>query len=539
MATDDTAPGNGETQPLQQEQETPQKPQRKKPDPTPTMPEREDAHALTVVGIGASAGGVQALQTFFENAPTDSGSAYIVVLHLSPDHASHLAEIIGRATGMPVRQVTDVVKVEADHVYVIPPSRHLEMEDGLLRPTEPESARGRRVAIDLFFRTLADTHGPQSVAVVLSGSGADGALGLRQIKERGGLTMAQDPLEAEYDGMPRSAIATGMVDFVLPASDLARRIADYWDTSRRMRLPGEAAPSPPQRDDGPDQEAALRAILAHVRAQTGHDFAQYKRATILRRIGRRLQVNGAEDLPGYLEFVRRHPAEVGDLVKDVLISVTQFFRDASAWAALDREVVPRLFEGRRPDEAVRAWVCGCATGEEAYTLAILLQEYAQKLDRAAPPIQIFATDMDADAIARARVGVYPDTIAADVSQERLRRWFTHQNGAYRVKKEVRESVLFAAHDVLRDTPFSRLDLITCRNLLIYLEQAAQQRVYETFHFALRPGGRLLLGSSEAVDSAPGLFTPVDKQHRIYLSRPVARSIAPIPVGVSAADMPSV
>jgi chemotaxis methyl-accepting protein methylase len=362
---------------------------------------------------------------------------------------------------------------------------------------------------------------------------------LNQIKELGGLTVAQQPNEAEHDAMPRNAIATGRVDYVLPARDMAKQIAVYWEASRRMRLPDEAAPSPEQREDGRETEHALGEILAHVRAQTGHDFAHYKRATVLRRIGRRLQVNNLPDLPAYVGFLRRHPAEVNDLLGDLLISVTQFFRDRETWHALERDVIPRLFEGKGPDDEVRAWVCGCATGEEAYSLAILLREHAARMERPPHQIQVFATDMDADAIAHAREGSYPDTIAVDVSPERLRSWFVRENGRYRVRKELRETVLFALHDVLRDTPFSRLDLVTCRNLLIYLNHAAQERVFEVFHFALRPDGYLLLGSSESTDGASALFGTVDKQHRIYVRRPVAHRVPFAPTAVPARVVPVV
>lgn len=494
---------------------------------TETLPKREEAHALTVVGIGASAGGIQALQEFFQNASTDSGSAFVVVLHLSPEHESHLAEVLGRTTTMPVQQVTEPVPVEANHVYVIPPAQQLLMDDGMLRLEKGDSPRGHRVAVDRFFRTLADAHGPHSIAVVLSGAGMDGSLGIKKIKEQGGLVVAQDPVEAEHDAMPRSAIATGVVDFVLPARDIARQIETYWNASRRMRLPQEAAPSLEQIEEGETPENALRDILAYVRTQTGHDFAHYKRATVLRRVGRRLQVNDLGDLPAYRDFLRQHPTEVIGLVGDLVISVTQFFRDPPVWEAVARDVLPRLFEAKKGEEELRVWVCACATGEEAYTVAILLLEQAAKLEQ---PLRllVFATDMDNDAINYAREGSYPETIAADVSEERLRRWFYRDNGRYRICKEVREAVLFASHDVLRDTPFSRLDLVTCRNLLIYLNREAQERVFETFHFALRPDGRLLLGTAEVVDGSSNLFSSTDKQHRLYLRRPLTRAVPPLP-----------
>jgi len=492
-----------------------------------TRPAREQADALTVVGVGASAGGVQALQEFFNDVPRNTGLAFVVVLHLSPDYESHLADVLRTISRIPVEQINGPVRVEPDHVYVIPPSKHLIMIGGMLHLQDIEQPQGRRIAIDRFFRTLADTHGPQSVGVVLSGMGEDGALGLKQLKEVGGLTVAQEPGEAEYDAMPRHAINTGLIDYVLPARAIVEQIILYRDASARMRLPAEAAPSPEQREDSPEAEAALIRILRRVHDLTGHDFAHYKRATILRRIGRRLQVHNLEDLPAYLAFLQRHPAEGNDLLSDLLISVTQFFRDREVWEALERDVIPQIFRGKGPEDEIRAWVCGCATGEEAYSLAILLLEHASQMERP-PRIQIFATDMDADAIARARDGSYPETITADVTPERLRGWFYQDGGRYRIRKEVRETVLFALHDVLKDTPFSRLDLITCRNLLIYLNRSAQERVFETFHFSIRPEGYLQLGASEAVDGSSILFATADKIHRIYVRRSLARPVTIIP-----------
>ena len=491
------------------------------------VPKRERADALTVVGVGASAGGVQALQEFFSDVPRNSNLIFVVVLHLSPAHESHLAEILGNTSAIPVEQVSGPVRVEPNRIYVIPPSKHLVMDDGMLRLREMEQPQGRRVAIDRFFRTLADARGPQAVGVVLSGTGADGALGVKLLKEVGGLAIAQEPGGAEYDAMPRHAIATGFVDYVLPAREIVGQIIAYRDASARMRLPAEAAPSIRQREDGAVAEAALVQILGLVRELTGHDFAHYKRATVLRRIGRRLQVHNLEDLPAYLAFLHRHPAEANDLLGDLLISVTQFFRDREVWEYLERDVIPRLFEGKGLHDEIRVWVCACATGEEAYSLAILLLEQAARMERP-PRIQIFATDMDADSIAHAREASYPDTIAADVSPERLRGWFYQDNGRYRIRKEVRECVLFALHNVLKDTPFSRLDLVTCRNLLIYLNRPAQERVFDIFHFAIRPESYLLLGTSEAVEGASPLFATIDKTHRIYIRRSLARPVPLVP-----------
>ena len=362
---------------------------------------------LPMVGLGGSAGGIRALQEFFAAMPADSGMAFVVILHLSPEHESTLAELFQRSTAMPVLTATDGAKVEANCVYVIPPGKYLSSVDGHLRLTAAHDPRGKRVAVDVFFRTLADTHGPESVAVVLSGADGDGALGLKRIKERGGLTIAQDPDEAEHPGMPRSAIATGMVDWVLAVKEMPARLLGYMARRGGLKLPAEDGPQPTTAaPPSPDErEAALREVLAFLRTRTGRDFSYYKRATILRRIARRMRVNGLDELPAYLVYLRTHAGEAGALLQDMLISVTNFFRDAEAFAALER-IVPELFKGKGPGDAVRVWVAGCATGEEAYSIAILLGEHARTLD-APPPWQVFATDLDEDVIREAREGLYP------------------------------------------------------------------------------------------------------------------------------------
>ncbi len=469
--------------------------------------------ATPVVGLGGSAGSLGPLQTFFSKMPVDSGMAFVVVMHLSPDYESNLASLLGHTTTMPVTQVTGPVKVQVNHVYVIPPGKQISMVDGELELLDLHHERGRRVTVDLFFRTLADTHGPHSAGIVLSGADGDGASGLKRIKERGGLTVAQDPSEAEHDSMPRSAIGTGMVDWVLPIADMPARLVEYRRNEERLQLPPED-PQPAVAAAQPDEhEAALRDVLGFLRLRTGRDFSYYKRATILRRVARRMQVNSVTDLPGYLGFLRTHPFEATALLQDVLISVTNFFRDRESFEALEREI-PRLFKDKGPEDQVRVWVAGCATGEEAYSVAMLLSEHAAKLD-VPPRLQVFATDIDELAIRSARDGFYLDTIVADVSQERLRQFFTREPGGYRVQRAVRDMVLFAPHDLLKDSPFSRLDLVTCRNLLIYLNRKAQENAFDLFHFALRPDGRLFLGTSETADDAGTLFSPLDKKYRLY------------------------
>ena len=483
---------------------------------------------IPLVGLGGSAGAIPALQKFFQAIPPDSGLAFVVILHLAPEHESSLAELLQRCTHMPVVQAQDSARVQPDHVYVIPPRKAIRTLNGRLTLADDQlSPRGRHVAVDLFFRTLADTHGPHAAAVVLSGADGDGAIGIKRIKERGGITVAQDPQEAEQASMPRSAIATGMVDWVLPVADIAPRLLSYFKLEKELRLPPEQDP-PPAVAKGSTDEASLRDVLNFLRTRTGRDFTYYKRATVVRRIARRMQVNGVEDLPGYLACLRTRPGEAGALLQDLLISVTNFFRDADYFAALDNHLA-QLFIDKGPTDTVRVWVAACATGEEAYTLAIMLSDRARQMD-APPMIQVFATDLDEEAIKAAREGIYPPTIEADVSEEQLRRYFVREHRGYRVRREVREMVLFAQHDLLKDSPFSRLDLISCRNLLIYLNRDAQKRAFEIFHFALVQQGRLFLGSSESAEEASPLFAVLDEKHRIYVQRPTPRATLPLPVG---------
>ncbi len=476
-------------------------------------------HDFLVVGIGASAGGIKALKEFFAAMPSDSGMAFVVILHLSDEHESSLAQILQALTTMVVAQVTQTVKVEPNHVYVIPPAKGLAMVDGHLELTELERIKGKRVPIDLFFRTLADAYGEKGIAVILSGTGSDGTLGLKRVKENGGIGIAQEPSEAEYDGMPQSAINTGLVDLILPVGEMPDRIIGLRDNGARIRLPQEKNEIPrPQSEEAPD---ALHEILAFVHTRTGHDFSNYKHATVLRRIARRLQVHGLAELPEYLAFLRANPDEAGALQRDLLITVTNFFRDKEAFEALEKEVLPQLFAGKTHTDTVRVWSVGTATGDEAYSLAMLLDEYAASLTDA-PKIQIFASDINEEAIATARERWYDEPIVADVAPERLRRYFVKEGKGWRIRKELRDLILFAPHNILRDPAFSKLDLITCRNLLIYFNPETQNAVLKIFNFALRRDGFLFLGSSESTEQSSALFSVVDKPHRIFKVRPAAQ-----------------
>jgi two-component system CheB/CheR fusion protein len=473
-----------------------------------------------VVGIGASAGGLQALLRFFENAPANMDMAFVVVLHLSPKHVSSADKVLQRATGMRVVQVSGPTMIEANHVYVIAPGTKLTMTDGHLDATDAERLSGRPVTIDRFFRSLAEAHGQRAMSIVMSGTGSDGAVGLASVKERGGVTLAQDPNDAEYPEMPQSAISTQQVDLVLPVVEMPQRLLELWNNAKRIALP-DAEPAAStlvaRADRSGEAERALQDILVNLRTRTGHDFRYYKRATMLRRIERRLQVNAVPDLPTYRNLLKDNPREIAALLSDMLIGVTSFFRDREAFEALERDVMPALFDGKADGEQVRAWVAGCSSGEEAYSLTLLLAEQREALKSDAS-IQVFATDIDENAIARARAGVYPESIATDVPPATLRRFFNKTGSRYEVIKAVREKILFAMHNVLRDPPFSRLDLVSCRNLLIYLDRGVQRQVLEMFHYALYPNGYLFLGSSESADSVEDLFSVVDKKHRILRAK---------------------
>jgi len=483
------------------------------PPPPPASPN----HGFLVAGIGASAGGISALRKFFSRVASDSGLAYIVVLHLSPLHASNLAGVIQPESKIPVIQVTRTVTIEPNHVYVNPPAKNLIVSDGRISLVDPDSVQGSHTSIDMFLRSLAEAYQDRAVAMVLSGTGTDGVLGLGSVKEAGGFTIAQDLEEAEYDGMPRSAIEAGLVDLVLPVADMAAKLRSLSENTHGVM----AAVQVEEKEISPEDldSALIDKVLTLVRQRTGHDFGNYKRPTMLRRIARRIRVHELPGVTAYLDFLHTNADECSALLRDLLITVTNFFRDREAFDVLEREVIPKRFDGKDPRDQVRAWVVGCATGEEAYSIAITLCEQAALLANP-PQLQIFATDIDEMAIGRARLCHYPETIALDVSPERLRRFFTKRGDEYWVRKEVRESILFAAHNILRDPPFSRLDLISCRNLLIYLNPEMQEQVLATFHFALAPDGYLMLGASESAESTPELFAPSNNKNRIYRRRTV-------------------
>ncbi|WP_170844475.1 chemotaxis protein CheB [Aliiruegeria lutimaris] len=478
-------------------------------------------HPFTVA-IGSSAGGLAALKSLFEALPPDLGGSYVVVAHLDPDHASELASILSRHTRMPVVEMRKTQSLQRDHVYVIAPNSEIVATDGGIVSRAFEAPRGRRLPIDRFFRSLAELH-HNDYAIVLSGTGSDGSIGVRAIKDAGGFVMVQDPSEAEYPPMPRNAMATGCADIVLPVRELAAKLVELVQARNRLGAQdfggGDQAVSE-------DRNELLRRVIAVLRALTGHDFSSYKTPTVERRVARRMQLNNLDSMEDYLELVRTRNDEVEALFGDLLISVTTFFRDPPAFEALAERVIPELLKKPVEDGPVRVWVAGCATGEEVYSLVILILEEAAKRETV-PDLQIFATDIDAPALDFAREGLYPWAIEADVSEERLARYFRREGDHYRIKKNVRDLVMFADHSILKDPPFSRLDLVSCRNLLIYLERDIQKRVLATLHYGLNTGGYLFLGSAETADVLSERFFAVDSKARIYLAPAPARRTAPL------------
>ncbi|MFA6103180.1 MAG: chemotaxis protein CheB [Victivallaceae bacterium] len=464
-----------------------------------------------VVGIGASAGGLAAFEAFFSGMPADidPDMAFVLVQHLAPDHKSILADIIRRYTRMQVFEVEDGMRVRPNCAYIIPPNRDMAFLNGTLQLLEPSAPRGQRLPIDFFFRSLAQDQHERAICIVLSGTGSDGTLGVRAIKGEGGMVMVQNPCSTEYDGMPRSAINTGLVDFELPPAEMPSQLIAYV-----AHAFGKAPMNSKVHE--PRAENALKKIFILMRAQTGHDFSQYKPSTILRRIERRMAVHQIEAVDGYVKYLQQTPAEVEALFRDLLIGVTNFFRDPEAFKALEEQVIPKLFAGKSAGSIIRVWSPGCSTGEEPYSIAILLQERLETMKQSFK-VQVFATDIDSRAIATARAGLYPSSIAADISPERLKRFFAAEpdGSAYRIHKGIRDMLVFSEQDVIKDPPFSKLDLISCRNLMIYMGADLQKKLIPLFHYALNPGGMLFLGTSETAGEFNDLFITLDRKSKLY------------------------
>ncbi|MDZ7831488.1 MAG: chemotaxis protein CheB [Desulfobacterales bacterium] len=468
--------------------------------------------AFPIVGIGASAGGLAAFEAFFSGMPkgNDPNMAFVIVQHLAPDHKSLLTELIQRYTRMEVFEVEDGMAVRPNSTYIIPPGKDMGLIGGALQLLEPTSPRGQRMPIDYFFRTLAQDLGERAIGIILSGTGSDGTLGLRAIKSEGGMAMVQSPETTQFDGMPRSALATNLVDYALAPADMAAQIIEY---------AARAIPTPDSQDTGRPllgDEQSLKKIFILIRTHAGHDFSKYKPSTVHRRIERRMAMHQIESLDEYVRYLQKKSAEIDALFRDMLIGVTNFFRDPEAFKAIEEQVIPKLFSEKSAKDTIRVWTSGCSTGEEAYSLAILLAEHKRSLSNP-PRIQVFATDIDSQSIATARAGLYPASIAADISPERLSRFFTREPGdsLYRINKDIRDMMILSEQNIIKDPPFSKLDLITCRNLMIYMGAELQKKIIPLFHYALNPGGFLFLGSSETVGEFTGLFTTKDRKAKIY------------------------
>ena len=471
-----------------------------------------------IVGIGASAGGLEAFTQLLAALPPRTGLALVLVPHLDPKHESRLTALLARTTKLPIHEVRDGMRVEPDHVYVIPPNANMAVLHGRLSLIPRTEERGRHLPVDFFFHSLAADQQSRAIGVILSGTASDGTAGLRAIKAAGGLTFAQEKKSARYDGMPHSAIAAGVVDRVLPPDAIARELAQL------VRHPYVAQPAPPEESAETASNAELNKIFILLRAASGVDFSLYKPTTLLRRITRRMALQKVNTLATYVRYLKQTPQEVGALFDDVLINVTNFFREPETFHLLKKKVFPQWLPECPPQTPLRIWVPGCSTGEEAYSLAIALVEFlGPRITEV--PVQIFASDISKSALQQARSGIYPEGIAADVSPERLRRFFAPHNGGYQISKQIRELCIFARQDVTRDPPFSKLDLVSCRNLLIYFGPVLQKRVLPIFHYALRPGGHLLLGSSETVGGFADLFTAVDHHHKLYARKPAGRRLS--------------
>ncbi|MDX1153820.1 PAS domain-containing protein [Sinorhizobium medicae] len=464
-----------------------------------------------IVGIGASAGGIPAMQGFFKGLPVNSNMAFVIVTHLSPEHESQLHEVVARYTDLPVLVAEDGMAAQPNHVYVMPQNAILSIAGGHLRLRKPDAATRERKPIDIFLSTLAEDQGEQAVGIILSGGDSDGTLGAKAIKEHGGLTLAQasDGSGPRNPDMPQSAISSGVIDLAVTAEEMGEKLIAYAN--------GFMAAQDVATEETPDAREARSEIYGLLRRHSGHDFSGYKSKTFLRRVRRRMQILQVRALPDYLKLLRRDPSEVTNLFRDLLINVTNFFRDQDAFKALEQLVIPRLFEGRKAGEPVRVWVPGCATGEEVYSLGILMRERMEKLADM-PRVQIFATDIDESALGVARAGRYPEALLQGLSPERIARHFNCDGASFVISSDVRELCIFSPHSVTRDPPFSRMDLVSCRNLLIYLDQETQKRVISTFHYALKPGGYLFLGTSESIGQHGEHFSTIDKKNRIFQAR---------------------
>jgi two-component system CheB/CheR fusion protein len=472
------------------------------------LEEQTSTSNVQVVGIGASAGGLEALELFLRAVPKDTGLAFVIIQHLDPDRKDMMVEILQQSSAIPVIQVTDQLRVEANKVYVIPPNSDISILHGVLHLLEPVESRGLRLPIDFFFRSLADDQHDRSIAVILSGMGSDGVLGLRAIRAKAGVGFVQSPDSAKFDSMPRSAIDAGLADTIAAAEDLPTKILSYLKHAPLVRKPTLHFDE--------KSESMLAKIIILIRAHTGHDFSLYKQNTIYRRIERRMGIHEIISISDYVQFLRDNPTEIALLFQELLIGVTSFFRDPTAWEVLKTVVFPELLERYPTGGVLRAWISGCSTGEEAYSMAMIFNEALEQSKLCWNiSMQIFATDLDKHAIDKARQGIYPINISADVSPERLNRFFTKEERGYKVKQEIREMITFAPQNMVMDPPFTKLDILSCRNLLIYLTPELQKKLLPLFHYSLKSNGFLFLGSAETVGAFGELFTLLPGKPRIY------------------------
>ncbi len=460
-----------------------------------------------IVGIGASAGGLETLEAFFAKMPPETGMAFVIIQHLSPNFKSIMASLLAKHTRMTVNEIEDGMTLAPNCVYLNPPNKNVAVFNRTLHLMEPVRGGVLNMPIDFFFRSLSEDQDERAIGIIVSGTASDGTLGIKAIKGEGGMVMAQDPDTAKYDGMPRSAIGTGLVDFILPVEMMPKTLIGY------VKHPSLKSTGKIRISETTIQHQ-LQKVFALIRSTIGHDFSQYKQTTIQRRIERRLAVHQIDKLTDYIMFMQKNPLEIEALFKDLVIGVTSFFRDPQAYRVLEQEVLPGLLQGRKMDDPLRFWVVGCSTGEEAYSLAMIVSEAMERLKKFLT-VQIFATDIDAAAIENARRGIFPDSIAVDVSRERLAQFFTKDDGVFRVKKLIRDMVVFSSQSIIKDPPFSRLDLVSCRNLMIYLDHPLQKKIIPLFHYTLKPQGALFLGPAETIGEFTDLFKPLNAKWKIF------------------------
>jgi two-component system CheB/CheR fusion protein len=468
---------------------------------------KDGTDLFPIVGIGASAGGLDALEQFFQNMPENSGMAFVVIQHLDPNHSGIMPELLQRITSMKVFQAADHLKVKPNYVYVIPPNKSLAILKGSLHLFDPVESRGLRLPIDIFFRSLADDCLERSIGIILSGMGSDGSLGLHAIKEKNGLVLVQEPSSAKFDSMPRSAIDSVVVDIVAPVNELPGKLISFLKlnpgSNKKIKIESK-------------ERSNIDKIIILIRDQTGHDFSMYKKTTLFRRIERRKGVHEIENIANYVRFLQENPNEVEILFKELLIGVTSFFRDTAVWEMLRERVLPGMIKQLPNDYQMRAWVTGCSSGEEAYSLAIVFKEVMEDFGKHKNiSLQIFATDIDNDAVEKARKGFFPKNIASDISPERINQFFNPDGEGYRIKTSIREMVVFASQNVVRDPPFTKLDILTCRNMLIYMEPVLQKKLMTLFSYSLNPAGILLIGTSETLDLQNEAFKVVDPKLKIF------------------------